>query len=128
MTEAVRMVGIGIAAAVILVILRRTSPEIAIGLSIAAGAVVLFSAVDRVENVVGTIRELAEVSGLSNDGGLLPRVAGIGILCELGSSACRDAGEKEMGEKIEMGGKLMMLSLAIPVATSLLESIYQMMT
>ena len=42
---------------------------------------------------------------------------------KLGAQLCRDAGESGMGEKIELGGKMMMLSLALPVAASLLEAV-----
>ena len=54
-------------------------------------------------------------------------VAGIGALCTLGGQLCRDAGEKGMGEKVELGGKIMMLSMALPMAASLLQAVCEML-
>ena len=49
--------------------------------------------------------------------------ADVAANCRVWMQLCRDAGESGMGEKIELGGKMMMLSLALPVAASLLEAV-----
>ena len=91
--------------------------------SLAAGAVILLVCAEKLGAVAGTLRALAGQAGLGEGAALLGRVAGIGALCQLGAQLCRDAGESGMGEKIELGGKMMMLSLALPVAASLLEAV-----
>lgn len=123
MSEAAKLAGIGLCAMVLLVVLRQAKPEMAAVFSLAAGAVILLICVEKLADIVGALRVLAEQTGLNEGSSLLLRTAGIGALCQLGGQLCRDAGECGMGEKIELGGKLMMLSMALPTAVSLLEAV-----
>lgn len=126
MTEALRFVGIGMGVALLLLVLRKTSPPAAVALALAAGAALLLAFTDRLRTVVEALQSLSKMTGLEEEGALLLRVAGIGILCETGGRLCRDAGEEGLGEKVEMGGRLMMLSLTLPLAVSLLENVFAM--
>ena len=123
MSEAARLAGLGVGAMLLLVTLRQAKPEMAAVFSLAAGAVILLVCAEKLSAVAGTLRALAGQAGLGEGAALLGRVAGIGALCQLGAQLCRDACESGMGEKIELGGKMMMLSLALPVAASLLEAV-----
>lgn len=68
------------------------------------------------------MRSLAERAELSDAAlPLLLRILGIASLCELGAQMCRDIGEGGIAAKVEMGGKVMVLSLSLPVATALIE-------
>jgi len=49
------------------------------------------------------------------------RIVGIAALCELGAQVCKDADENGLAAKIEIGGKLMVLALAAPIALSLVD-------
>lgn len=123
MKEALQLAALGVGAATILIVLRQARPEIATVFSLAAGAVILLALSDRLGESIRVIREVAAQAEAGEGTETLLRVAGIGALCTLGGQLCRDAGEKGMGEKVELGGKIMMLSMALPMAASLLQAI-----
>lgn len=123
MKEALQLAALGVCAATILIVLRQARPEIATVFSLAAGAVILLALSDRLGESIRVIREVAAQAEAGEGTETLLRVAGIGALCTLGGQLCRDAGEKGMGEKVELGGKIMMLSMALPMAASLLQAI-----
>lgn len=55
--------------------------------------------------------------------GLLIKITGIAFLSEFAVSICRDSGESAIATKVEIGGKIIILALSIPIITNLLQII-----
>ena len=55
------------------------------------------------------------------------KVIGIAYITEFGSQVCRDAGESAIASKIELGGKIIILSLTVPILAALIEVILQIL-
>lgn len=49
------------------------------------------------------------------------KVTGIAYIAEFGVQACKDAGENAIASKVELGAKILILSLCVPVVMNLLE-------
>ena len=54
---------------------------------------------------------------------VLLKATGIAILAEYITSVCKDAGESAIATKVDWGGKIIIISISIPIITSLLELI-----
>ena len=52
-------------------------------------------------------------------------MTGIAFLAEFAISICKDAGESAIANKIEMAGKVIVVSVSIPVIASLIEIVSQ---
>ena len=52
---------------------------------------------------------------------------GIAFLTEFAVSVCADAGEKAIASKIEIGSKVIIITMSIPIITSLLELIIEIL-
>lgn len=48
-------------------------------------------------------------------------MTGIAFLSEFAVSICKDSGESAIASKIELGSKIIIISMSIPIITSLLE-------
>jgi stage III sporulation protein AD len=48
------------------------------------------------------------------------KVLGIAYLTELAAGICRDTGEQALAQRVELGGKVLILLLAIPVLNAVL--------
>lgn len=117
-----QLVGFGVASALLSLTLRKTRPEMALVVSLAAGICILLSIVDRLRDIVQLLSALASRAEISDS--MLPlllRIVGVAALCELGAQVCKDADENGLAAKIEMGGKLMVLGMALPIAVSLVD-------
>jgi stage III sporulation protein AD len=55
------------------------------------------------------------------------KITGIAYISEFGAEICRDAGEGAIASKIEMAGKVIIIALAIPVITSLIDLVLKIM-
>ena len=59
--------------------------------------------------------------------GILIKITGIAILSEFTTSICKDAGEGAIATKVDLGGKIIIMSMSIPIISSLLETILKIL-
>lgn len=119
------MAGLSVGSAVVVLLLRRTRPEIGLTAALAAGALLLTLALPMVQQVVGGISSMAEIGGVKSSYlSQLLKVAGISLLMDFAAQACRDAGEDGLAMKTELTGRVMLLSLALPAMQTLLGHLF----
>ncbi len=124
MEDMARVVGAGLVAAILLVILRDRYPAMATQLLIAfvAGVfVLLLPALGRVVSVFTELGRRAQVNAAHLDIAL--RVMGVAYLAAFGAQICRDAREEALGSAIELAGKVIILLLALPVLMAILDAL-----
>ena len=59
--------------------------------------------------------------------GILLKITGIALLTEFAVSICKDAGESAIANKVDMGGKVIIISMSIPIIASLLETVVKIL-
>lgn len=57
---------------------------------------------------------------------MLLKILGITYICDLTAGICRDAGNSSIAHQMQMFGKLLVLSLSLPLITSLFELITEL--
>jgi stage III sporulation protein AD len=120
--EILQIAGLGVAAALLAMVVRGSRPEIASLIAMAAGVLVFFLAVSRLQAVVAVMEQLVEKAGLAQDYiKVLLKVVGVAYVSEFAAQTCRDAGEDSLAAKVEMGGKVLVLAMASPVIVALVE-------
>ncbi|MFO7172617.1 MAG: stage III sporulation protein AD [Bacillota bacterium] len=126
--EILQVVGLGLVAGSILLVLRQQRPELAMLLSLAAGAVIFLAMLDRILAVVETLETLGERARVETPYlATVLRIVGIAYLADFGSQVLSDAGEKAVAAKVEMAGKVLILILALPVLLAILDTLLQML-
>ena len=116
-----QMVGLGVIAALLCVVLRPLHPELAMILSLAAGAVLLLAVVGEVGQVLALAKKMMEKAHLP--GAYMPillKALGICLLTQVACDTCRDAGETALSVKLEMAGKIAVLVLSLPLFEEIL--------
>ena len=58
---------------------------------------------------------------------LLIKITGIAFLTEFAVSICKDTGESAIANKVDMGGKVIIVSMSIPIISSLLETVVEIL-
>ncbi len=112
--------GVALASVVLINVLRRERPEFAVLLSLAAGAVLFLLILPQVAQAIRLIDELAALSRVHVvyiD--VVLRIIGIAYLAEFAAQVSRDAGEGALAQKVELGGKVLILVLAVPIVGAL---------
>ncbi|MBE3101117.1 MAG: stage III sporulation protein AD [Firmicutes bacterium] len=123
-----QIVAIGLIAAVLAVVVRQQRPDMALMISLAAGVIIFIMVLGNVKAVVNTINNMAQRANLDSIYlTTILKVVGIAYIAEFGAQICKDAGEGAIASKIELGGKLLIMILALPILTALMEVILKIL-
>ena len=77
---------------------------------------------DTISQIVGVINDYTNKASINNKFVIvLLKITGIAILTEFAVSICKDSGESAIASKIDLGGKIIIISISIPIITALLE-------
>lgn len=124
----VQVAVMGIVAVALAVQLKPLRPEFSVYLILAAGLVIVFLGISRLELILETVREIGNYIQVKNIYfGMLLKMLGISYIAEFASGICKDAGYAALGSQIEMFGKLLILAVSAPVLLALLETLQGLM-
>lgn len=122
--EFIKIIGIGLIALIIIILLKQYKPEFAIYISLLTGVLILLLVMDELSGIINLLQTFTnKVSINSTFLKLLIKITGIAFLSEFAVSICKDAGETAVASKIEIGTKIIIISMSIPIISSLLEII-----
>ena len=122
--DIVKIIGVGLIALIIIVVIRQYKPEFTMYVSIIAGVIILFLALDKVTGIITLLTNLSKKTGINSEYlSILLKITGIAILTEFAVSICKDAGETAIASKVDLGGKVIIISMSIPIISALLEII-----
>lgn len=123
-----QIVGIGIIATVLILVIKKQRPEIAVQVSILAGIVIFVLVVSKLSTVIDMLRNYADKADIKPIYfTTVLKITGIAYIAEFGSEVCKDAGEGSIASKIELAGKVIIIALSVPIITSLLDLIIKIM-
>ena len=123
-----KIIGFGIIAVSFIIILKNQKPEIALICVIASSIIMLAFIFNELKSVISLINSLILNSSIDSSYiKIILKVIGISYLVEFGKDICKDAGESAIATKIDMGGKVMIVAISIPIISSLLETIVKIL-
>ena len=126
--DIVMIIGVGLIALIIIIIVRQYKPEFTLYISLLAGAIILLFLLDKIDAIVSLLTSLANKTAINNEFlVLLIKITGIAFLTEFAVSVCKDSGESAIANKIDMGGKVIIVSMSIPIISSLLETVVEIL-
>ena len=126
--EVIKIIGIGLIALILIIILKQYKPEFVIYVSLIAGALILTLTFSKIFGIIELINSLSSKVSINQEFiKLLIKITGIAILTEFAVSICKDTGETAIASKIDMGGKVIMVSMSVPIIAGLLETIIKIL-
>ncbi|MFZ3130515.1 MAG: stage III sporulation protein AD [Desulfosporosinus sp.] len=122
-----QIVGLALIVTVISVVLKQIRPEIALQLTILAGASIFTLLMSKIKVIVDLLQNLADQANISSYYLLIVlKIVGVAYLAEFGAQICRDAGEGALASKIELAAKVGVIVLAIPIIVAITESLVRL--
>lgn len=126
--EIIQIVGIGLIALIIIILLKQYRPEFAVYISLLTGVLILVLVMDQLTGIVNLIQSVASKASINgNFIMLLIKITGIAFLSEFAVSICKDSGETAIASKVELGSKIIIISMSIPIISNLLELIIKIL-
>ncbi|NGP43599.1 stage III sporulation protein AD [Bacillaceae bacterium SIJ1] len=126
--DIIQLVGLGIVVALLVLIVKEKSPLFALLLGLFASVFIFLTLIEQIQIVIEMIKRLAtnahiETVYLTT----VLKIVGIAYIAEFGAQIVRDAGQNALASKIELGGKVLILVMAVPILTVIVETVLAML-
>jgi stage III sporulation protein AD len=126
--EMIQIVGLGLVAAVLSLILKEQKPIFAFLLATFTGILIFLFLIDKISAVIQVLEDLAEKSNINMVFlKTILKIIGIAYIAEFGAQIVRDAGQESIASKIELSGKVLIMVMAIPIITVIIETVVNLL-
>ena len=126
--DILKIVGIGLISLIMIIVIKQYRPEFAIYISLLAGVLIFNLIFGKVSGIISMLNNLASKSSINMEFlNLLIKITGIAFLTEFAVSICKDSGESAIASKIDIGGKVTIIAISIPIISSLLETVIKVL-
>ena len=126
--DIIKIIGIAFIAVIIIVILKQYRPEFAIYASIIAGVLILTLASGTLSGIINMINSISSKTNINSDFlVIIIKITGIAILTEFAVSICKDSGESAIASKVDIGGKVIIISMSIPIINALIDTVVKIL-
>ena len=115
-----KVVCFAIISVVLIVLLKEEKKEMALLLTIVAGICILLFAISKITPIIDLLNTLIDNSGINKDFLIIIlKITGIAYLVEFGKNICIDAQQSAIATKLEIAGKVIIVSLSLPLIATL---------
>ena len=126
MEQVFQVTGLCLVGALLAVVVRRGSPEIALLLTLGAAVAVLLFLAGPIGELLGFLSELGERSGVSQELFVpLYKTVAIALVVKVGGDLFRDAGESALAAVVETAGAVCALLTALPLLRAVLSLLWE---
>ncbi|GAB6170328.1 stage III sporulation protein AD [Clostridium carnis] len=126
--EILKIVSFAFVALFIFILFKDKRNDLAVLISLAAGAIIFLFIITQLTDVISFIRNIADRANIDMVYiGIVLKILAIAYLASFCSEICKDAGAGSIASKVEFSGKVLILALAVPILMAVLDSILQIL-
>lgn len=126
--DILQIVGLGLAVTFLALVLKERNPVFALLLSLIAGTFIFIMLVDQIQLVLDMLKKMAETAHLNTVYvATILKIIGIAYISDFGAQIAKDGGQAALAGKIELAGKVLILVMAIPILTAIVETVMNLM-
>jgi len=125
--EVGKFIGIAILICIIVLILKQVKPELSLLVLILGGAILFLFVINSFTSVITSFNEIITKTGVSQSlFSIVLKIIGVGYLIEFTADICKDSGNSSIADKVILGGKIIILTLALPIINSLFNVVLEL--
>ena len=122
--EIIQIIGIALIAVFIILILKQYKPEFVVHISIIAGILIFSMVVPKLSAVIELLNNFTDKLGVNSQFfGILLKITGIAYISEFATNICKDSGETAIASKVELGAKITIIAMSIPILGAIIETL-----
>lgn len=126
--DIVKIVSFALVTLLVVTLVKNDRKDIALLISLVAGIIIFMFMISRLTVIVNFLQSLSNKANI--DIVYLDtvfKILGIAYLTSFCSEICKDAGESSIASKVEFSGKILILTLAIPILMAVMQTILKIM-
>lgn len=123
-----KIIGIALITVVAALIVKPVRNDFAMLITLVGGVIILALLLSSISSALTLITGIANKTGVNS--GLLSivfKIIGVGYLTEFSASICADAGSASLGDKVLLGGKIVILVMSLPIITNILNIVMELL-
>lgn len=125
--EIIQVVGLGMVATVLALIVKEQKPLFAFLLATFTGIAIFLFLIGKIAAVITLLEHLATQSNINMIFlKAILKIIGIAYIAEFAAQIVRDAGQESIAAKIELSGKILIMFMAIPIITVIIETVLKL--
>ncbi|PLS15298.1 stage III sporulation protein AD [Bacillus sp. M6-12] len=122
-----KIVGIALVATFLALIVKEQKPNFAFLLIVFTGCSIFLFLADKIYEIITMIEKIAANANVNMVYlETILKIIGIAYIAEFASQITKDAGQGAIASKIELAGKVLILAMAIPILTVIIETIIKL--
>ncbi len=124
MIEILKILAVALVTVFAHMLVKQTKPEIAIIITIVGSIIIITMAVSLMSSVISSFYKIFKTTGVETTL-LTPllKIVAIGYIAEFGANICQDAGASGVADKILFAAKLIILVIAMPIITTVVDMV-----
>ena len=123
-----KIIGVGLITCIAALIIKPVRSDFAMLISMVGGVIILVMILSSLATAINLISSIANQTGIdSHLLSLVFKIIGVGYLTEFTASLCADTGSSGLGDKVLLGGKVVILVMALPIITSILSIVMELL-
>jgi stage III sporulation protein AD len=122
--EILQIVGLGLIGTFLALILKEQKTSFAFLLTLVIGISIFLFLIDQIALVLRMLQHLAEEAHINlMYVETIMKIIGIAYIAEFGAQITKDAGQGAIAAKIELAGKILILVMALPILSIIIETV-----
>ena len=118
------IVGFSIVCVTVIVLLRKYAQEFAIPASVISSSFILLFCVVLISGIFEKISEISNLSSVTFQNlKIIFKSLGICYITQLGTDVCKDCGENALADKVDLAGKVTIVTMSLSIITQVVELI-----
>ena len=123
-----KIIGIALITCIATLIVKPVRPDFAVFISVVGGVIILFMLAGYLTDIFEVFNQIFNFTNVNSSlYKIIFKIIGVGYLVEFTASLCSDTGNNSLGDKVLLGGKIIILVMALPIITSILEIVMELL-
>ncbi|MEG1752019.1 MAG: SpoIIIAC/SpoIIIAD family protein [Clostridia bacterium] len=123
-----KIIGVGLVTLVASLLVRQIRPEISPLIALGGGVIIILMVLNYVQQLYSAFNLVVDKSGINKSLIIsILKIVGIGYLTEFSAGVCTDSGMQTLGDKIALAGKVIILCYSLPIITSIIEIVVELL-
>ncbi len=117
-----KIIAVVLISAILILYLKNVNGELALLATVASGIIVLYFILDYLANTFSIINQLIEMTGIDKEMYVIIfKITAIGYLVEFTAGIVSDFGLKNLADKLIFAGKIIILSISLPIIYAIIK-------
>lgn len=122
------LIAVALLATTLSVMVKKYNSEYSIFIGVIAGIFILGTVLAEMAPSIKKISELISISCIETENvKILFKTLGICFLVQFASDSCNDAGESSLASKIELAGKVMIITMVLPLFEQVIKIVMELL-